>query len=81
MPHLLTLRLAPDLAVPAYAGYLPTPAVTRLWRATHRAVRTLLEAGQLPSVRRIRRELHLGQPKAQEVRVALAAELNGHGPG
>jgi hypothetical protein len=40
----------------------------------------LLESGQLPSVRRIRRELHLGQPKAQEVRAALAASVNGHSP-
>ena len=28
--------------------------------------RDLLETGQLPSVRRIRRELRMGQPKAQE---------------
>jgi hypothetical protein len=42
--------------------------------------RTLLETGQLPSVRRIRRELHLGQPKAQEVRASLAASVNGHSP-
>jgi hypothetical protein len=43
--------------------------------------RDVLEAGQLPSVRRIRRELHMGQPKAQEVQAALAASVNGHSPG
>ena len=32
-----------------------------------------LAAGQVPSARRIRRELHLGQPRAQEIRDHLAA--------
>ena len=32
-----------------------------------------LAAGEVPSVRRIRREMHVGQPRAQEVRAYLAA--------
>jgi hypothetical protein len=32
-----------------------------------------LARGEIPSVRRVRREMHLGQPKAQEVRSYLAA--------
>ena len=40
----------------------------------------VLAAGELPSVRRIRRELRVGQPKAQEVQAALAASMNGHTP-
>ena len=32
-----------------------------------------LARGQLPSVRRMRREMHLGQPRAQEVHAYLAA--------
>ena len=32
-----------------------------------------LTAGEVPSVRRIRREMHVGQPRAQEVRAYLAA--------
>jgi hypothetical protein len=40
--------------------------------------RDVLAAGELPSVRRIRRELQMGQPKAQEVQAALAASMNGH---
>ncbi len=31
-----------------------------------------LAAGMLPSVRRIRREMHLGQPRAQQVQAYLA---------
>ena len=34
---------------------------------------TELAAGEVPSVRRVRREMHLGQPKAQEIRAYLAA--------
>jgi uncharacterized protein DUF2637 len=32
-----------------------------------------LSRGELPSVRRVRREMHLGQPRAQEVRAYLEA--------
>jgi Protein of unknown function (DUF2637) len=32
-----------------------------------------LEAGRVPGIRKIRRELHLGQPKAQQVQASLAA--------
>jgi hypothetical protein len=41
-----------------------------------------LVRGEVPGVRRIRREMHLGQPRAQQVREYLAGELaasNGHG--
>jgi hypothetical protein len=38
-----------------------------------------LAAGRVPGVRRIRREMHLGQPRAQEVRAYLAGLANGHG--
>ena len=42
-----------------------------------------LARGELPSVRRVRREMHLGQPRAQEMRAYLsaltaAAEASGH---
>jgi len=36
-----------------------------------------LAAGEVPSVRRIRREMHVGQPRAQEVRAYLAALTTG----
>jgi hypothetical protein len=39
-----------------------------------------LSAGELPSIRRIRRELHLGQPKAQQVHAQLAAAMTGTVP-
>ncbi len=40
-----------------------------------------LAAGTVPGVRRIRREMHLGQPRAQQVREHLAALANGNGHG
>ena len=42
-----------------------------------------LAAGTVPGVRRIRREMHVGQPKAQQVREHLAglAGFNGHRTG
>lgn len=42
-----------------------------------------LAAGQVPGVRRIRREMHLGQPRAQQVREHLTALAgsNGHAEG
>jgi uncharacterized protein DUF2637 len=40
-----------------------------------------LASGKVPGIRKIRKEMHLGQPRAQEVRAYLAglAESNGHG--
>jgi hypothetical protein len=38
-----------------------------------------LAAGTVPGVRRIRREMHVGQPKAQQVREHLTGLANGHG--
>ncbi len=42
---------------------------------------TELAAGELPSVRRVQREMHLGQPRAQQVRsyLEVLAGSNGHG--
>lgn len=40
-----------------------------------------LAASELPSVRRIQREMHLGQPKARQVQRQLAASMNGHNSG
>jgi hypothetical protein len=42
---------------------------------------TELTAGELPSVRRVQREMHVGQPKAQQMRSYLGAlaASNGHG--
>jgi hypothetical protein len=39
-----------------------------------------LATGELPSVRRIRSELHVGQPKAQQIHAQLAAAMNGTAP-
>jgi hypothetical protein len=38
-----------------------------------------LARGEVPGVRRIRREMHVGQPKAQQVRDYLTGLANGHG--
>jgi len=38
-----------------------------------------LARGEVPGVRRIRKELHVGQPKAQQVRDYLTGLANGHG--
>ena len=40
-----------------------------------------LADGKVPSVRRVRREMHLGQPRAQQVQAYLTelASSNGHG--
>ncbi len=38
-----------------------------------------LAAGNVPGVRRIRREMHVGQPRAQQVREYLTDLANGHG--
>ncbi len=38
-----------------------------------------LARGTVPGIRRIREEMHVGQPKAQQVRDYLAGLANGHG--
>jgi hypothetical protein len=40
-----------------------------------------LAAGTVPGVRRIRREMHVGQPKAQELRMYLTARSEQRAPG
>lgn len=40
----------------------------------------VLAAGELPSVRRIRAEMHVGQPKAQQIRTQLAAAVSAAPP-
>jgi len=40
-----------------------------------------LASGAVPSIRRIRREMHIGQPRAQEVRAYLAALVPGTASG
>ncbi len=40
-----------------------------------------LARGEVPGVRRIRKELKMGQPKAQQVRDYLAAVASGHSEG
>jgi hypothetical protein len=40
-----------------------------------------LAAGEVPSLRRIRADLHVGQPKAQQIQAELAAHLKDRVPG
>jgi hypothetical protein len=72
-------------AAPALAPAPKPPAKSAPKRAKTAAPEVhfadALTAGELPSVRRIRRELRVGQPKAQEVQARLAASMNGHAPG
>ncbi len=60
----------PGAAAAALANGHSAPAGGREAAAMYAAE---LAAGALPSVRRIRREMHVGQPRAQEVRSYLAA--------
>jgi Protein of unknown function (DUF2637) len=57
---------APAALANGHAAPESAPEAARLFAAE-------LARGELPSVRRVRREMHLGQPRAQEVRAYLAA--------
>lgn len=39
-----------------------------------------LASGQVPGIRRIREQMHVGQPRAQEIREYLTGLTNGHAP-
>ena len=57
-------------------GFETVPAALANGHAAPEAARLFadeLAGGAVPSVRRIRREMHVGQPRAQEVRAYLAA--------
>ena len=64
---------APDTAVPEVPASLNGHAekAAELFAAD-------LAAGQVPGIRRIRQQMHCGQPRAQEVRTYLAGLANGY---
>ena len=63
-PH--RTRLLPAPLGNGHAAPEGAPDAARLYAAE-------LAAGELPSVRRIRREMHVGQDRAQSVQAYLAA--------
>jgi hypothetical protein len=72
---------APE-AAPAAGTAVPEPpaGLNGLGHAAAELFATDLAGGKVPSVRRVRREMHLGQPRAQQVQSYLRV-LAGSGPG
>ena len=64
---------APDTAVPE-----PPASLNGQGHAAAQLFAADLSRGEVPGVRRIRRELKVGQPKAQQVREYLNGLANGH---
>jgi hypothetical protein len=80
---MLVIRSAAAPA-PGEPGTVPVPpaGLNGYGREAAELFASELARGEVPGVRRIRREMHLGQPRAQQVREYLAGELaasNGHG--
>lgn len=66
-----------DTPEPASAPGLPLePRLLPLVIAAAERYAAELEGGQVPSIRRLKRELNLGQPKAKQIHLALAAHTH-----
>jgi hypothetical protein len=77
LTHLLRDSRLARGAVPAVPGAVPERDTDRSGLNGYRQAAADLfaadiEAGQVPGIRRIRREMHVGQPKAQEAQAYLA---------
>jgi hypothetical protein len=79
----VALYMARSARAPASGHPVPEPP-TGLNGHGHAAAERFadeLARGEVPGIRRIRRELKVGQPRAQEVRECLAALATGNGHG